>query len=452
MNNPSHSSEASMHLEWLQAAIIEYLDGLESLDAKVFEYNGTSIRSVVEKKLYFKHLKAQINPSRKPVNYRSYFGEEVHNSTGVKLRLLGRKVKALAIKNEVPAIVGVETMAYVSSKKHELYLDGILKNERHRVRKLSFQPLDGPHLNISKYSSSFQPDQTKSSTYLFENHFDLLVEYELFKKVFAHSSAKSLVFLEGNSPQDNLAALCAKQVGIQTICIQHGWACNIHLAFKNLCVDTFIGWGAKFTDLLKPHSPKTEFLNLGHPHLIQHLEANQRLDRSISVIMQGVVGAIDQAAFDAFNASLFTLIDQGWHLLIREHPSHPIGDRLKQELKRNGAQIVDKNLALRDQLQQSQYTYTIHSSVGFEALLSGNVVIFGWYNLNVNFYPEINKDGMAFIIKDQPSLIELLEELESDMGRKRLKVVNCIKDNIEDYFASSNTESRSQILDYIFSD
>lgn len=74
-----------------------------------------------------------------------------------------------------------------------------------------------------------------------------------------------LLCCDGCQAQYMIAAAVCKSLGLPSACLQLGWPGFVHAGFRNLPYTYFLTWGAKFSEIFKRYSPKTEFHVTGRP-------------------------------------------------------------------------------------------------------------------------------------------------------------------------------------------
>lgn|GEM_PF-2140140 len=376
------SRELQSYIEAFQKAIVLHLDKLKDTDGAVFNYREINLRSAIEKKLYFKYLNnqsAQLQFQSKGTVILEENQAETSAITDLKRTL--RKWRGTTAPSF--NFTG-KKVVLCNNPKHEKYAKHVLGNEADTDYLRAFDKV------FETLLKSQSPDRKLASSYMWQHHFDVLIECEAML-LLTDQFEGAWVLVEGNTMRDTLLSLVSRAQEGSTTCLQYGWAFNVHLGFQRMEHSTYLSWADLFSDALQPYNPNTTFINAGHPAL-EASSNTQKIKRSVSVIMQAPVGWISQKSFDLFVEEACHLATQNWQVLVREHPAWPLSDSTIEQLVNCGCTMVNnQEVSLDEQLAQTEYCMTIFSSVGFEASVKNNYALFAQFDMDINMLP--NPDG-----------------------------------------------------------
>lgn len=442
MISPSQSShEAGAYISCLQISIKEYCTGFENDNTEVWLYNGFNLRPAVEKKLYFKLIDQRelrkTFASTGQIDIQNYLSDKTTNNSAVRHNL--RKLRSAFDRSQIVNRLG-KTIALVSSQKHKSYcLEAVLVDE---LEVLLFDDL------ILAYEKKSIPNKAASSNVLFKYHYDLLVYFEILQAFINDCHSSTVVFIEGNTPQDYIGSIISKSLNKRSVCLQFGWAFNVHLGFQNLVFDSFLSWGRPFSQLLSIHSSDTEFIDVGHPTL--RISDKDRNDNCISFICQAPFRWIGLDTFNSFIDSIELTAKQGWQILVRAHPSWPLDAKVIDQLQAfDNVKIVDNStLRLQDQLAESSLAVTVFSSVGFESMITGTIPVFTLFDMTIDLQPKFNIGMNQMIFHSMDAFLKQLSEL-----RSRPDLVSNLRNEMIDLsqqmFSATGDEAKKLIASHL---
>ena len=300
---------------------------------------------------------------------------------------------------------------------------------------------------VVMYQNSNISMKTNIDIYLLTILYETILSY--IKKI----KPKSIIIPEGNAPIYEVLNLVAQnRKDIKTICIQHAWATGfVDTGWRNMHFDLYICWGDVFKKALQPFNKSQKFISIGSHILELNYESSEK--DSISFFSQssasGIISPKKHNEFLDFALYVATKYKKT-NIIIREHPSAPMGDDLKikfQDCKNVEFMNPDKFL-LSDVLSRSKITISIISSTLFESLLYDAIPI---YFNNIEM-PRLDIDlvemNMALEIKsinEEKDKIKAILEGNNDVLEKNKK-------NKYKFFLSYGTKARNKIVQIIKSE
>ena len=192
---------------------------------------------------------------------------------------------------------------------------------------------------------------------------------------------RCVIMVEGMSPGDEVANRAAHALGIPTLCLQQGWAPDVHVGFRNMSYDAMSVWGQGFADLLAPSNPAQRFVPIGN----FSLTAEPGTDRA------ELAGKLDGRPAVAFFLQTRTTIMRREHeeallaliervtqrlpraaILVREHPAWPVDGDARSAFEDSGIILVDPGrFSLLAVLEAASTAVSIASTCLVEAAAVG---------------------------------------------------------------------------------
>jgi hypothetical protein len=382
---------------------------------KIFFYKHINLRPAIQKKLYFKLLE---NDESRNQFYRDD-NIEVSWRKYMSIVQYGKHQLRKFSYNSFPLLASKDNELFVllNSKKHEVFINHALKT------------VDFSTIHYSQIQHLRRPSIRNASSFLRGNHYDLLVFTESLMQWIEEAKPRKIILIEGNKPEDSIVIEICDKLNIPVYIIQHGWSFTPHLGFRDLGNATFFSWGKSFSDELRPFNPKTKFVDVGHPLLLEQ-NSNEALKRNcISIFLQAPINIIGTDTFDEVIALGIELAESGWKVLFREHPSWPLNNTIRAKiLEAKNTQIINPySVSLDKQLEKTAFGLTIYSSVGYECLVKEVIPVFLPFNIEIDLKPNLETSGLAIVFKSRESCLDyFLSEHE-----KRADDLKNFRDNLK---------------------
>ena len=152
---------------------------------------------------------------------------------------------------------------------------------------------------------------------------DLLVSLETTLRA---AGGRAILTFEGNSPSDEIARLASFSAGLVSVCLQHGWAAETNVGFRNLAHTAFAVWGEGFAELLGTFNPGQRFVVTGDPALDPLAGLPRPEPGGVLFALQTVTPAISRRTMQTFvelvGDAATAYPDR--QMIVREHPAHPL--------------------------------------------------------------------------------------------------------------------------------
>lgn len=248
---------------------------------------------------------------------------------------------------------------------------------------------------------------------------DLLYAIERFDRFVAQlqdSRPAVLLFAEGTSPQDALAALAARSLAIPTVRIQNGRAGVLHCGYRNMPFDVMLCWGEGFVERYRTTSPAPRYIVTGNP-FIDHAGAARPADvpPTVALFTQPVCATVSEADYDL----LLDLADRllkampDVRILVRRHPA----DRDLRFVRRAGASQGRLLMADADTHTLDQVFAVAQCATGFfstalsEAVARRVVPVMIRTGARHAVFPHPEDEGAAILVHDLDSAIARIDDV-----------------------------------------
>lgn len=239
---------------------------------------------------------------------------------------------------------------------------------------------------------------------------------ERFKAQLQESRPAVLLFAEGTSPQDALAALVARSLGIPTVRIQNGRAGVLHCGYQDMPFDVMLCWGKGFVERFRTTSPAPRYIVTGNP-FIDHAGAARPADAppTVALFTQPVCATVSEADYDL----LLDLADRllkatpDVRILVRRHPA----DRDLRFIQRAGASqdrllMADADTHTLDQVfAAAQCATGLFSTALSEAVARGVVPVMIRTGAQHAVFPHPEDEGAAVLVHDLDSAIARIDDV-----------------------------------------
>jgi hypothetical protein len=478
------------YIESLTCAIERWSLSRIAANADAFRYRGADFRRAVERRIYFKFVNndglisdfaslATKNQTLRSIDleifsnrFEHYLGgdapkakrQTAHFKDALKKLIgLGRPESRGTSVAEVPVFAGVcprEHVLFVAIQpKFVSFLLPVVERlgpnatfltlgDELTLRYLEDRHLPGCHLKPRQQAEEF----VNSEMVAFQ---DLCVAYDAVTECIEQSAPSAIVMPEGNAPAYEVVRLAAKEAGIPTICIQHGWSPVLHPGFRGLAFDEMLVWGARFGDLLREENPSQVFTIAGNPN-ISRIANRRRPDRPVKIIgfflQKGgpLIAVSDWIGFlelIAWTAAMFPDIA----VVVRDHPSSSSLDA--NERNRIGASAnirfsVPSREPLNDVLRDCDIVVAMYSTTLIEALCVGAVPLIVLPSRLAHYHPDLESAGVGVEAANNFDAKEKVRRLISD-DEFRVSLLVAAKEHEAVFFARSGADAIEFITERI---
>jgi hypothetical protein len=256
------------------------------------------------------------------------------------------------------------------------------------------------------------------------------------------------VVFEGNAPVDDVARTAARDLSLASVCIQHGWAAETNIGFRNMEFDAFAAWGQGFVELLRPYNPRQRFVVTGDPALdAAATTLHTQNNKGVLFALQTVAPAIPAGAMGQF----VELIDDAaealpdTQILVREHPGHPLA-RLGFQLRDrpNLVRVDAPAWSLADVLSRATVVASISSTTLLEGAALGRPGLVFEPAGTPPYAPDLVSAGVGLAARTREGAVAalrtLLEPSERQAAHERFR---------ENWFAGLRGDAAGRIAELI---
>ncbi|NOQ81325.1 MAG: glycosyltransferase [Methylophaga sp.] len=303
--------------------------------------------------------------------------------------------------------------------------------------------------NISFSSISLSPKHP-----LFPVYFRMCFFYQRINAVLQHWLPDVLLFAEGTSHYDELAAQSASQMNIPTVRLQSGRAAILHSGYRNMSFDTMISWGDGFIDRYKSVSPKVNHIACGSPvmdEMVNFKPIKVKCDNKNLVIFTqpvctGFVSEQDYLIL-VMLAEHFVKYTDNINILIRMHPAdnnpafHDFADRHTTRVKLVNSPFY----SLADVMGSAESAISFASTTLSEAAACGVIPIILKTSEQDGFFPFPEKYGAAIVVQSLDSAIKKINEVMQYPDRFREIRINMRRFS-EQFFGPRDGKSKERII------
>lgn len=231
---------------------------------------------------------------------------------------------------EIPNCVKNKIVVYISSQRYIDYLLPFMKEMRQGFVVLT------PSATIARSimpSMATIVDFTLTNKHLYNN---AVIEHAA-PRLFAYANSvawymrklhpKALVCIDGCQTEYELAAIFCHNMGIPSVCIQHGWPSYLHTGFQNMPYTHFLTWGEGFQRLWKSCNPHTKFINTGYMYDVK----TQGTHHAITFFLQTPMFLCSKEHLERIYQLIVSTAKRylDREILVREHPEYKANDSIR---------------------------------------------------------------------------------------------------------------------------
>lgn len=231
--------------------------------------------------------------------------------------------------------------------------------------------------------------------------------YRQIHKTLEHKKPEILLFAEGTSHYDYLAALAAKSLSIPTLRIQSGRAGVLHSGYRNMNYDTMLCWSEDFVERYRQVSPLPEYKVVGSPTIDEFVQMKQMTphdSQKILFITQPVSQHITESDYQLLISVARELLasSQEFSLVVRQHPvdKHEGFDKLAAIFPGRVKKMNSPLFSLAMTLAESKCAIGFFSTAISEAAACGVIPIILQTRSSQSVYPFPEKHNAAIVSSD----------------------------------------------------
>jgi len=287
---------------------------------------------------------------------------------------------------------------------------------------------------------------------LFPAYINALKKYLKIAGMLNHTQPAVLVFSEGTSMEDDLAARAASQLKIPTLRVQSGRAGVIHPGYKRMVFDKMLCWGEGFIERYKKYSPGPEYLAVGSPLLDDFKRKSDVKSFVMAVLTQPVSTHISIEDYLMLSALTSRVVREvpDIQVLVRKHPvdASLVFDDLCQQYPHNIKMMCEPDWTLKEVMQLSDAALGFYSTTLSEAAACEVVPIILKLKDQHSVFPFPESHGAAVLANNCDDVFNAvmqlcrgsrnLEEIKNNMRLFRTK-----------YFGKQDDQALNRIVDLI---
>jgi len=254
---------------------------------------------------------------------------------------------------------------------------------------------------------------------LFPVYFRLCFFYQRISATLHYWKPDVLLFAEGTSHYDELAALSASQLNIPTVRLQSGRAATLHSGYRNMPFDTMLCWGDAFIDRYRSVSPKAMHIACGSPLMDEVANSeptNNHNSKNLIIFTQPVAMEIISEQDYLILVQLVEYLIKHTNkinILIRMHPIDK--NTAFYELARANEQRIkivnSPEFSLANIMNMGECAIAFASTTLSEAAACGVIPIILKTSNQHSYFPYPENHGAAIVVESLDTAIERIVEV-----------------------------------------
>lgn len=269
---------------------------------------------------------------------------------------------------------------------------------------------------------------------------DLLVSLE---ETLRAAGGRAVMTFEGNSPSDEIARLAATSAGLASVCLQHGWAAETNVGFRNLAHTAFAVWGEGFVELLGTFNPGQRFVVTGDPALDPLAGVRRPESGGVLFALQTVAPAISRRTMQTFVELVgdAAVAYPKRQMIVREHPAHPLAQHGLAVPDLPNVSIANPSEAtLAGALAPAVVVASISSTTLLEGAAAGRAALV-FSGDGPAYVPDLERLGVGLELREREAAIQALGVL-LDTTPEREQALASFRDR---YFAGLRGDAAEQV-------
>lgn len=303
-----------------------------------------------------------------------------------------------------------------------------------------------PFVKISSFLYSIKRWSQKDS---WIKRFYLTEQYDLLEDSILRIYPKSIVFVEGNAPQYEVVNRICKKFGIQSVCVQQGWAPIVNNGFRNMSYSKMLVWGEGFAKDLAPYNTNQHFTVTGNFMVETKPPKDIKKIKTIALFSHGKTRIVPSKTLKDFVDFARQLANkyQSINIIIREHPVYKLDQKTKSELEKcdNVMFMSEPKYSLESIMEKSNINITVFSTVSLESLSAGILPIIINTTSCPKFFPDIDKMKAGIEVKTTNEALQTVEMLIRD-PKEFNKFKEPMKKFRKEYFAYDKETAMKNII------
>lgn len=254
---------------------------------------------------------------------------------------------------------------------------------------------------------------------------------------------KAFFLIEGTHFESTLIGSVAKAKNIPTFCLQQGWPCILHTAFRRLNYDYYLTWGKKFNELWQLYNQHTEFIDTGYPYPVNPPDPHQ----GITFFLQVPVFLLDGTYFYNILKWLAECARKypAEKFYVRYHPEYKLPDYFEEKLSVYPNLSFVTDLPLDEVFSKTRIGISAFSSTLMEGIAHHVIPLVIDQSSMPGYLPDVEKEGIGLyagsIAEADAKLALLLTD--SSLGERIRKQINRTQHR---FFSGTGDETIQNIL------
>lgn len=249
----------------------------------------------------------------------------------------------------------------------------------------------------------------------------LTQQYDIIYDALEKLKPKTVIVIEGNAANNEIANQACKQLGINAVCIQQGWSPIIHTGFRNMSYSKMLVWGDGFAKLLAPYNPLQKFVAVGS-HILSPPAETKKIQtkgqKTISFFLSAPSGLLTQEIWDDyFDFMVWTAKEfPKKKIIVSDDPVSPLnGDKKNILLDFKNLSIISPlEQKLKETLESSDITVLIMSTIVLESIAADVPPLVLNITSLPDYFPNVDADGAGIEVKDNVEAKKILKKAMID--------------------------------------
>ena len=242
----------------------------------------------------------------------------------------------------------------------------------------------------------------------------IMDKYDMIYNSLGRIKPKTVVVAEGNTPYDEITNKICKQLNIQSVCVQQGWAFFVgHTGFRNMTYSKMLVWGNGIVRNLSLYNPDQNFIVTGS-HIISTKDFKTKEISTVTLFFQGKTFIINEKTSREFILLVerITLECPRIKVVIREHPLYAFSSIEKERFEKIGVIFMPPlKYSLDEVFEENDLTISIFSSIILESMAAGIIPMVFNPNLFPSYFSNIDVRGIGIEIKSVEEAISTIKRL-----------------------------------------
>lgn len=306
-----------------------------------------------------------------------------------------------------------ELVEALSGKCSITFLSPDIESIKDDVDKLgcNTQALIASKVNINRIKMPFTHP-------LFSLYISTVQFYSSIKNSIEKSEISTLVFAEGTSMHDVLAALAAKSLAVKTVRVQSGRAGVLHSGYRNMPYEKMLCWGEGFVERYQTFSLKPQYEIVGSPtvyRLTSEVSHQNKVSRTVGIFTQPLNKYISEQDYLILVDLCYMLINKfpNIKIVIRKHPvdNTTLFDDMIKKFHGQVRFMSSKEFSLANVMQEIDCAVGFYSTVLSEAAACRVLPIILKLEEAHSVFPYPEKYGAAEIATSAEQVVTIVEKL-----------------------------------------